>query len=340
MINGKWQAILVISYRKIPVQPGDYNIAYSVFQFFVEISAGIISFIGPIFQIVMNFIIIPVSNMGRIGNRCIRWFSTSDNRLSLIGRSREPVRQVLPGGCAIFHINGIFAGTNKDAFSCCPCICLSDFSKHAGNNNFSAFIITGDTAYRVGTVSANCSVHGHIVNGRTAAHCSDDTAYIISSQDIISGRGYAGINNIGVAHFTSNTARFTGGAEVHCIHGCCYIFDRSPGTRIASGNFSSQTAYCCIRSIPTRRCVGSRRSFNCHVRDHGLSFYLAGQNTNMVISIYTGIFDGQLFYNSTIQDSKKANILKIFWNIYNFQATDCMTISVKSTLKTVGYITG
>ena len=72
MINGKWQAILVISYRKIPVQPDDYNIADSVFQFFVEISAGIISFISTIFQIVVNFIIIPVSNMGRIGNRCIR----------------------------------------------------------------------------------------------------------------------------------------------------------------------------------------------------------------------------------------------------------------------------
>ena len=60
----------------------------------------------------------------------------------------------------------------------------------------------------------------------------------------------------------------------------------------------------------------------------------------MVISIYTGIFDDQIFYNRAIQDSKKANILKIFWNIYNFQATDCMAISVKSTLKTIGYITG
>ena len=340
MINGKWQAIFVICYRKIPIQSGNYNIADSVFQFFIEISAGIIGFIGSIFQIVVNFIIIPISDVGRIGNGRIWWFSTSDNRFCLIGYGREPVRQVLPRGCAIFHINGIFAGTDKDAFSCCSRICLSDLSKHAGNNNFSAFIITSDTANRIGTVSANCSVHGHIVKGCTAAHCSDDTAYIISAQDIISGRGYTGINDIGIAHLTGNTARFTGSTEVHCIHGCCYIFDRSPGARTASENFSSQTTYRCIRSITTRWCIGSSSSFNCHVRDYGLPFYLAGQNANMVISIYTGIFDDQIFYNRAIQDSKKANILKIFWNIYNFQATDCMAISVKSTLKTIGYITG
>ena len=68
MINGKWQAIFVICYRKIPIQSGNYNIADSVFQFFIEISAGIIGFIGSIFQIVVNFIIIPISDVGRIGN--------------------------------------------------------------------------------------------------------------------------------------------------------------------------------------------------------------------------------------------------------------------------------
>ena len=55
----------------------------------------------------------------------------------LIGYGREPVRQVLPRGCAIFHINGIFAGTDKDAFSCLfPHLFFPYLSKHAGNNNF------------------------------------------------------------------------------------------------------------------------------------------------------------------------------------------------------------
>ena len=54
--------------------------------------------------------------------------------------------------------------------------------------------------------------------------------------------------------------------------------------------------------------------------DIDLSFAINNGNWNPIgwyqnaaqLSIYTGIFDGQLFYNSTIQDSKKANIMKIF----------------------------